>query len=508
MSETKRVYVGLGTNMGRRALLLDEAVRHLNERVGNVVGTSFLYESEPELVTDQPAFLNAVAVIESRLLDPHQLLHALQEIEALMGRPSLETRARYGPRPIDLDILCFADGTTTIRTADLIVPHPLLRDRAFVLQPLVDLDPELVVPATPGGTHTQKLSASVLWARLSPAQQSRVRRVMPLGPNRVVHTDTFGDPLLLGIVNATPDSFSGDGLGLSSVQAVVEHIDQHQKDADIVDIGGYSTRPGHAQITVEEEIQRVVPLVQALAGRKPIPPNAATLVSIDTFRPEVARACLDATAHHRGDGDVGAHVVWINDVMGLCCDPHQMVSLLRQHDGVGIVIMHNRGALDAMVRDPLVAAQLFDHGDHTSVDIVERVSRDLVATAAWAESKGIPRWRIVLDPGIGFGKTPAENAALAGGTGRLRALLNGYPLLVAASRKSFMGRVIHDAAVKRGVERESALPAGDPMREHGTHVVTAIAAWEGAHVVRVHDVAASRSIIGLTKALYNGKIPS
>lgn len=521
MDAKKRVYVGLGTNMGRRALLMDEAVRRLDSGVGRVLATSFLYETEPELVTDQPRFLNAAVLVETPIGDPHRLLDALQAIEAEMGRPSLGERVRYGPRPIDLDILCYGDGTV-VRSARLSVPHVLLRDRAFAIRPLVDLDPTLVVPPVSGSAQSQPASVSALWTRVCAMHPdgARPQRVMPVGPDRVVDLDDVdarASPLVMAIVNATPDSFSGDGLASAPAAAYIDKV--LVEGADIVDVGGYSTRPGHADVSVQEEIERVAPLVKTLASLRsaaadttatgtdtpPAGSAPAIVMSIDTFRPEVARACLDAA---RGSDRVA--VAWINDVMGMRCDPHAMVGLLREHDGVGVVITHSRGALDSMVRDGGASADLLAPLDAFNAEdgIVSRVAADLLTTAAWAESRGVARWRIVLDPGVGFGKSPSENAALAGGTRRLRALVGGYPILVAASRKSFMGHIVREAAEGRRKKHESDGPIDAAfVREHASHVVTAVAAWEGAHIVRVHDVPSSRGILDLTAALARGRAP-
>nr|UMO79173.1 2-amino-4-hydroxy-6-hydroxymethyldihydropteridin e pyrophosphokinase [Pandoravirus belohorizontensis] len=537
--ETVRVYIGLGGNTGARALLVDEAVRRVAAEVGPIVATSFLYETAPQLVTDQPAFLNAAILVESRITDPHALMRALQGIEAAMGRAPLGERLRYGPRPIDLDILCYDDdGVTTVDSTDLVVPHALLRDRSFVLQPLADIRPDLLVPA--GGVSA---TVAQLWEALSARSAEPLpRRVLPLGAHRVVDLDGVAarrTPLLMAIVNATPDSFSGDGLhavadcdivcddASASLKALVEQT--VARGADVVDVGGYSTRPGHATLSVDDETRRVMRVVSSIAKKSSgdqkgdegttAARSRDLLLSIDTFRPEVAQACIEALApaHDRRDA-----VVWINDVMGMRCDPPAMCDLLRRHDGVGIVIMHSRGALDSMVRDPAAATNLLaphtkghhdddDHKGNNGGDIVAAVARDLLTTAAWAEAHGVARWRIVLDPGIGFGKSLADNVALAGGAARLRAAVGGYPVLIGASRKSFLGKAAAAAAGERARDAGRASAADDDnsdlsseTRQHASHAVTAIAAWEGAHIVRVHDVVGSRAVLDIAAALANG----
>lgn len=538
--ETVRVYIGLGGNTGARALLIDEAVRRVAAEVGPVVATSFLYETAPQLVTDQPAFLNAAILVESRIADPHALMRALQGIEAAMGRAPLGERLRYGPRPIDLDILCYDDGVTTVGSTDLVVPHALLRTRSFVLQPLSDIRPDLLVPSGAGPVGGVSATVAQLWgALLAKSDEPLPRRVLPLGAHRVVDLGSVAahrTPLLMAIVNATPDSFSGDGIhtiagcdvvcddASASLKTLVEQT--IVRGADVVDVGGYSTRPGHATVSVDDEMRRVMRVVSSIAKKSSgdqkgdegatAARSRDLLLSIDTFRPEVAQACIEALApaHDRRDA-----VVWINDVMGMRCDPPAMCDLLRRHDGVGIVIMHSRGALDSMVRDPAAAANLLaphtkghdDRSGNNGDDIVAAVARDLLTTAAWAEAHGVARWRIVLDPGIGFGKSLADNVALAGGAARLRAAVGGYPVLIGASRKSFLGKATAAAADKRARDAGRASAADDDngdlsseTRQHASHAVTAIAAWEGAHIVRVHDVVGSRAVLDIAAALANG----
>ncbi|AGO81932.1 HPPK domain and Pterin binding domain containing protein [Pandoravirus dulcis] len=536
--QTARVYLGLGGNTGARALAIDEAVRHIADQVGPVVATSFLYETAPQLVTDQPPFLNAVVLVESRIVDPHALMRVLQGIEASMGRAPLGERLRYGPRPIDLDILCYDDGVTTVDSADLVVPHALLRARSFVLRPLADIRPDLLVPA--GAADAASVTVDQLWEALAAeaGDEPLPKRVLPLGAHRVVDLDAVArqrTPLLMAIVNATPDSFSGDGIqaaadnGADAPSPATLVKRAISLGADLVDVGGYSTRPGHADVSVEEETRRVMRVVSSVADMSSdnsssdssrdndthpdhgsVASSGAVLLSIDTFRPEVAQACIEALAP---SCDRRAAVAWINDVMGMRCDPLAMADLLRRHDGVGIVIMHSGGALDSLARDAKTAGDLLASPrttDGNRADIVDAVARDLLATAAWAEAHGVARWRIVLDPGIGFGKSLADNVALAGGAARLAAAAGGYPVLIGASRKSFLGKAVAAAADKRACDAGHGRTVGtnnglsDETREHASHAVTAIAAWEGAHVVRVHDVVGSRAVLDVVAALANG----
>jgi 2-amino-4-hydroxy-6-hydroxymethyldihydropteridine diphosphokinase len=527
---------------------MDRALAMVRETVGTIGATSFLYETAPELVTDQPSFLNAVALVETRTDDPYALMSSLQAIEAALGRAPRGERQRYGPRPIDLDIVCFGDGSTAIEDGDVLtVPHRLARRRTFVLRPLMDIDPDLVLPAThdcPRATVVRDLWEEAVrdlveahGGRPDGAARLLPQRVAPLGRYGTMRMD---DPLvgatdgtsprtaIMAIVNATPDSFSGDGhsaprRGVDG--SVADHIASAvDEGAAIIDIGGYSTRPGHSDVPVDAEIQRLSDALGPILAREDRDRNSGyhvgtekdtereLLLSIDTFRPEVARSCLDRVAQN---GESGVVVAYVNDVMGLRCDPGAMVDVLLGHPGVGIVITHSLGTLRSNVRDPAAADAVWkteadaesgsssprtggdDDGDN---HIVGRVGAALLAAARWIEGRGVPRWRVALDPGIGFGKSPAENALLAGGAARLRRLTSGYPLLIGASRKGFLARA---------VARRGTAPADvDFMqREIASHAVTAVAAWEGAHMVRVHDVRATRAVIDAVSVMRGGPFP-
>jgi len=258
-----------------------------------------------------------------------------------------------------------------------------------------------------------------------------------------------GRVTLVGVLNLTPDSFSDGGRfvsGEGAVQreaAVAAGLALVADGAHVIDVGGESTRPGAAELPAEEEIRRTVPVVEALAKATDVP------VTIDTRKRAVAEAALDA----------GARVV--NDVSGLRDDPG--LAEVAAERGATLVLGHLRGDPATMQEAPR-----FD-------DVVAEVIEELRASVARAREAGVPDARLVVDPGIGFGKTGAHNLALLAGLGRLRAAL-GLPVLVGTSRKSFLGRL-----------------TGDPVGERGTatQAADAIAVYEGADALRVHDVAAA-----------------
>ncbi len=285
---------------------------------------------------------------------------------------------------------------------------------------------------------------------------------MAIGP-RTFH---WGErTYVMGVLNVTPDSFSGDGL-LGRPDPVEAALAQAQSflesGADILDIGGESTRPGAQPVPLEEEIRRVIPVVQEIARQFP-----QAVISVDTYKAPVAEAALRA----------GAHLV--NDVWGLRADP-QLGEVVARF-GVPVILMHNRSTpQNAEVRERL-------GGRYVGVayeNLVEDVKRELLASVALAHAAGIPDERIILDPGIGFGKTVEQNLELVDRLGEIRAL--GYPVLLGPSRKSFIGYTLD-------------LPPEE--RLEGTAAAVAVGIVRGADMVRVHDVLFMVRVARMTDAL-------
>lgn len=266
-------------------------------------------------------------------------------------------------------------------------------------------------------------------------------------------------PRIMGIVNVTPDSFSGDGVMTCSggdfvARAVDQGLRMVEDGAEILDIGGESSRPGHVQISAEEELRRVIPVVEKLA----ISCCDRCFLSVDTTKASVAAAALDA----------GASV--INDITALHGDGGMAELVARR--GCFVVLMHNGSAPDAISDAGALGRVYQAPGDAKDEDIFATVVRDLQQRLDEALRAGISRDKIILDAGLGFGKTVAQNLALVRDTGKLREHF-GLPLLVAPSRKSFIGQTLN-------------LPPED--RLEGTAAVVAISAFLGADILRVHDV--------------------
>jgi len=273
---------------------------------------------------------------------------------------------------------------------------------------------------------------------------------------------------VMGIVNATPDSFSGEGLlreGLEPErmveQAVAQALGFLEDGADIIDIGGESTRPGAAVVDEETERQRVVPVIRALRARTDAP------ISVDTYKAGVARAALEA----------GADMV--NDVWALQMDPH-LASVVAER-GVPVVLMHNHSKpRNAAMQERLGGRYVGVHYE----DLIPDVIRELGELVAAAERAGIARERIIIDPGIGFGKTVEQNLQLLNHTDALYAL--GLPILIGPSRKSFIGYTLD-------------LPPD--QRVEGTAAAVAVGVVRGAHIVRVHDVRVMARICQMVDAI-------
>jgi dihydropteroate synthase len=256
---------------------------------------------------------------------------------------------------------------------------------------------------------------------------------------------------LMGVVNVTPDSFSDGGLYLDPEMAIAHGRELAAAGAEILDVGGESTRPGAEPVSAEEELARVVPVIRGLRGPQ-------SRISVDTSKATVAAAALDA----------GAEIV--NDVTALRGDP-EMAALCTER-GAGVVLMHMLGEPRTMQEDPRYE------------DVVAEVKAFLAERLEAAVAAGIDEDRVWLDPGIGFGKTGAHNMELLRRLGELREL--GRPLVVGTSRKSFIGRV-------------DGSPAD--QRLGGTIASSVLAAAEGADVLRVHDVAEVRQALTVAAAI-------
>jgi dihydropteroate synthase len=258
--------------------------------------------------------------------------------------------------------------------------------------------------------------------------------------------------LIMGVLNVTPDSFSDGGRYSEKEKAVAHGLRMVEEGADLLDVGGESTRPGSKPLPLEEELARVLPVIETLARQVSIP------ISIDTYKSAVAQRAIDA----------GASI--INDISGLRFDP-SLAQVAARHDAP-IILMHIRGTPETMQRDV--------HYDSLFSEILQSLSGSIQR----AEAAGVDPLQIMIDPGIGFGKTVGHNLLILKNLPELRVL--GKPILLGTSRKSFIGRILQEEA---------------DQRLEGTLSSIAIGALYGAHIIRTHDVLPARKVIAVADAI-------
>ncbi|TYG41638.1 hypothetical protein ES288_D12G191800v1 [Gossypium darwinii] len=419
-SPDQEVVIALGSNVGDRLNNFNQALQLMRKSGIHITKHGCLYETAPAYVTDQPRFLNS-AVRAVTKLGPHELLGVLKTIERNMGRSG---GIRYGPRPIDLDILFY--GKYQIGSDKLTVPHERIRERPFVMAPLMDLL-GLVIDS----------DTVACWHSLS--------------------TDSDG---LFGLW----DKLGGESLigkeGMKRVLPIRNHLWEWSKKtsvmegADIIDIGAQSTRPMASRISAEEELDRLIPVLEAVLE---MPEMEEKLVSVDTFYSDVASEAVKK----------GAHLV--NDVSAGQLDPN-MLKMVASLD-VPYIAMHMRG-------DP-TTMQSRDNLQYS--DVCSQVASELFSRVKDAELSGVPAWRIILDPGIGFSKKTEHNLDILTGLPVIRSEIakrslaaSHAPLLIGPSRKRFLGEICNRPA------------AGE--RDPATIASVTAGIFGGANIVRVHNV--------------------
>ena len=267
---------------------------------------------------------------------------------------------------------------------------------------------------------------------------------------------------IMGILNVTPDSFSDGGKFFTFDEAVAQGQKLFEEGADILDVGGESTRPFSDAVSAKEEIRRVVPVIENLSARIPIP------ISIDTTKSGVARKAIQA----------GASI--INDVSALRLDPG-IADVAAEYD-VPVILMHMLGTPKTMQADPV-----YD-------DLIKEITEFLKNAVDYAESKGISKSKIIIDPGIGFGKTVEHNLLLIKHLHEFKTL--DVPILIGTSRKAFIRNILKDKTVK-DINPDQAIV------ETGTQASVAAAVLNGAHMVRVHDVVNTRITLKIIDAINN-----
>ena len=481
----RKAYIAVGSNLGDRYQNIANALALLETGSNGtirVTRTSYLRVTSPMYVTDQPAFLNGAVELETSL-SPLELLKSLKRAESDLGRDVNYTRSetvRYGPRTVDLDII-FMDGyaamnddgtaaetldendpqpcSLIMKTEELEIPHPRMMERVFVLSPMSDLERAAERITHPVVNRSMGEILSSLSHQSADASNDQGIRVIPLPRARMLH---FNETIVMGILNVTPDSFSDGGkYSNSSEYAVSAALKLVEEGAGIIDVGGESTRPGAEEVAIEDELQRVIPVIRSIRKESDVP------ISIDTRNSRVAMAAVEA----------GADIV--NDVSGGTHDP-EMLSVVSSL-AVPMIIMHMRG-------NPKTMQTMTNYSEEEG-GVVASVADELKKRSQAAEEAGIPRWMQMVDPGIGFAKDLDGNLTLMREAELLRELCLGMPFLYGPSRKGFIGKITGEAAPER--------------RDYGT-IAACLACIKGggSTILRVHNVRAVKQALQVFDAIH------
>ena len=480
-------YIAVGSNMGNRYQNIIQGIHTLQEMSSQTVkikNTSFLYETSPMYITEQSPFLNGMIEIETQA-SPMELISLCKRVEVLIGR-DIHSTYRNGPRPLDLDIIYYdiqsptshdsnnnnnnmnhtnakRNGGIQFQSLQLTIPHPKIQERDFVLFPLNDLDPLLIHPLFHQSSSDMMISylQSTATKDLENCTKTNPRpiQILPLPHGRILHLD---QPKIMGILNVTPDSFSDGGKFHESIDMALHQALQLVQDgADIIDLGGESTRPGSKETPPDIQLQRILPVMERIRHILPDIP-----ISIDTRSAIVAQKAIEA------GGDI------INDVSGGTFDPNMLSTVARL--GIPIVLMHMRGTPETM--------QHMTQYKH----VIQDVSMDLKTLSHTAQQGyGIFPWLQILDPGIGFAKTMDQNLSILKNIHKMNHFIGpSFPLLLGPSRKGFIGKIT-------GVENPEE-------RDYGTITACILASLRlngSPMIARVHNVRALKHAYRIMEAI-------
>ena len=504
-------YLAIGSNIGNRVEHIHEALQRLPlpstypstvtsfitsslstivDPIVKIIDTSFLYETPPAYVIDQPAFLNGAIKIETNL-SPHELLkHIKINIEESMKR---EKTIRYGPRCIDVDILFYGTETIQDKDNDLQIPHLRIAERDFVLGPLNDIANTFVHPSF-------GISIQEMLYRLPSIQLTKIIPIASVpSKSLLLGKQTY----IMGILNITPDSFSDGNTYNQDIPSVLKRAQSMiNAGVHILDIGGQSTRPNSELLSPEIELLRVIPVIKAIKKEFG---DKCPLLSIDTFYAQVAKEAVEA----------GVHIV--NDVSGGTMDQN-MISTVQKLN-VPYIIMHMRGTPQTMntltnysnsnVNSASSSISSSEYQQLEEKHVILDIQHHLQKQVNTCINQGMYRWNIILDPGIGFAKNIIHNLAILRPTsGQLiqttqetylnynhnQTLLPSFPLLYGPSRKSFIGTI-----TKKTIPSERVM---------GTAAAITASIHIGADMVRVHDVEDMIDVVKVADAIYRGYQPS
>ncbi|QNP95651.1 YALIA101S10e02432g1_1 [Yarrowia lipolytica] len=468
------VYIAFGSNVGNPFYNISEAIKELEKAGIEVKDVSHYYISEPMFVQDQQRFINGVLRVFTSL-EPIALLDVTQNIESEKLKRVKEVEK--GPRSIDLDIILYDD--RVFKHPRLTIPHAGVIDRSFVLKPLLDVLPsDRLHPVT---MKSFKEHLGLLPKSSNVQKSSDLNEVVPVGSlesgtGRFLEFDIEQrknrPTQLMGIMNITPDSFS-DGGKFTVENAVEEAKRMVAEGADIIDIGGQSTRPGADTVSVEEELKRVIPVVEKIRSCEEL---KNVILSIDSFYSQVAEEAIKA----------GADI--INDVTAGCYDAQMLPTVAKL--GVPIILNHSRE--DVKNNTYTLAAN--EKSTHVNIteeeEFVAVLAREMQEIVKKARDSGLRSHQIILDPGVGFAKNLKQNLWTLKNQEviRTKGNLNNYAWLIGTSRKKFIGTI---------TDQEVAAD-----RLLGTAATVTAAIQQGADIVRVHDVKDIKQTIKMSDAIY------
>lgn len=502
-SGSHSVYVAFGSNEGMQLKNIENALKLLDLHPKIILeSTLALHVSKPMYHLDQPDFYNGVVKLTVTDMSPHELLDYLKQIE--YEELSRVKEFENGPRSIDLDIILF--GRETVTSERLVVPHKAMLDRTFVMQPLCELlPPDFIHPVTAEPIHNH-LSKLLQQATDTSIQEScKLMQLVPTTHGRLIelNLDGLSPTRLMGVFNVTPDLFSDGGerykLAREDILAVAHKM--KQDGACIIDVGGASTRPGSVEPSVEDEIDRVVEVVEAIRLDSSLDD---VFISVDTYRVAVAERAISA----------GADIV--NDISMGQLDPGMFAFVAQSK--CGYIMNHTRGTPATMSKlnqyesslDEDVVEYFWDqqsgHLPHLAgptQNLLGGVCRELAQQIQQSFKHGVRKWQIIVDPGIGFAKNSQQNLAIIRNCSRIKKFaswntnndtylsFHGMGLLMGTSRKKFLGEITN-----------TPNPA-DRVVATAASVVACIE--QGTDIVRVHDIVEARQAAQTADAIYRSK---
>ncbi|UJR19830.1 hypothetical protein I4U23_022963 [Adineta vaga] len=509
-------YIAFGSNQGNQIKNINEALYYLEKAKINILSTSSLYISKPMYYKDQPDFFNGVIKVSFNDFSPHDLMKKCKEIEyEYINRIK---KINNGPRSIDLDILLYDD--IILNTNDLIIPHQSMLERSFVLQPLCELlsfDTLHPVTAEPIHHHLTQLLNSKPDETLQ--ESSDLLQIIPIPRFELDHDKNpfkfdqlkYKHPtLIMGIMNITPDSFSdgGDNYNVTAEEIETTALRLLDEGATILDIGGVSTRPGSIAPSEEEELRRVLSVVKIL--RKSENEKLSTcLISIDTYRANVAEQCLEAGADIINDISMGLYEPKIFDVVAKYGCPYIMnhtrgtpstMSTLNNYES------NTNEDINEYMVDPLNSSFNVENWNVQVANLINGISRELGLQILKAFKSDVRKWQIIIDPGIGFAKNLSQNLSVIKHASFFKKYsmlvnerceenieqfyltFNGVATLLGPSRKKFLGTICDEPIAR------------DRVISSGATIMACI--QQNTDIVRVHDVKEMKKVVKMGDAIY------